>query len=263
MKETILDQIVATKKREIEILKDHKSYQDFEKSIYFEKKCLSVKANLLEKEFGIIAEFKRKSPSAGKIVVENSIAYYLENYQRFGAAAISILTDNNYFGGSCEDIFLNREQVKIPILRKEFIVDEIQIVESKAIGADAILLISEILTKEQIKSFTTLANSLGLEVILELNKSSMFEKIYEEVDVLGINNRDLAEQKTDIQTSFDLFSFLPASSIKISESGIRSDEEINALKNIGFHGVLIGESILKKNDFSSFFSNNKISSHVA
>jgi indole-3-glycerol phosphate synthase len=251
---TILDQIVATKIKEINVLKQQKTFRDFEKSIYFETKPRSLKGNLNDKKFGIIAEFKRKSPSAGRIVGEHPISYYLDIYQEHGAAAISILTDKNYFDGSCDDIFNNRDEVNIPILRKEFILDEIQIIESKAIGADAILLIAEILSKEQIISFTTLANSLGLEVLLELNKSTMLEKVYHEVDVIGVNNRDLSIQKTDLNTSFNLHDYLPKNVCKISESGISKKEEIVALKNIGFQGALIGESILKNRQIEEVFN---------
>jgi indole-3-glycerol phosphate synthase len=260
---SILNQIVVHKLKEVKILKEQKTFQDFEKSIYFNDKCLSLKEKLIEKDFGIIAEFKRKSPSAGKIVTNKSIDFYIEAYQQNGAAAISILTDKIYFEGCCDDIYLNRKNIQIPILRKEFIVDEIQIIESKAIGADAILLIAEILTKKQIILFTTLANSLGLEVVLELNKSSMLEKIYSEVDVIGVNNRDLSIQKTDLNTSFNINSYLPSNICKISESGITNKNEIIALKNSGFHGALIGESILKNKEIKQAFNEFNISENVS
>jgi indole-3-glycerol phosphate synthase len=245
---TILNQIIANKRIEVEELKKTKTYKDFENSNYFNYNCKSLKEKLSSTKFGIIAEFKRKSPSAGIIEDKKDANYYSELYQNLGASAISILTDQTYFGGSIDDVLKVRESTKIPILRKEFIIDEIQIIESKAIGADVILLIAEILTKKEIISFTILAKSLGLEVILELNHPSLIEKIYEEVDVVGINNRNLANQTTSIQTSFDLFQFLPSNKIKISESGIKTREEIIALQELGFNAALIGESILKNTD---------------
>jgi indole-3-glycerol phosphate synthase len=241
---SILDKIIATKRDEIKDLKQNKSFKDFEKSIYFQTPCHSLKTSLRNSNFGIISEFKRKSPSAG-FITDRNVLDQVSYYQNNGVSAISILTDSNYFGGTIEDILLVKQEVFVPILRKDFILDEIQIIESKAIGADVILLIAEILSKEEIISFTTLAQSLGMEVILELNHAFLFDKIYEEVDVIGVNNRDLAQQITKIQTSFDLYNFLPSNSIKISESGIKTVDELIRLKEIGYKGALIGESILK------------------
>jgi indole-3-glycerol phosphate synthase len=263
LKTNILDRIVATKRAEIKILKEQNTFKDFEKSIYFDSKCHSLKGALIEPNFGIIAEFKRKSPSAGKIIENNEIDFYIQEYQKQGAIGMSILTDNSFFEGNNADIFNFREQIKIPVLRKEFILDEIQIIESKAIGADVILLIAEILTKEQIISFTTLANSLGLEVLLELNKSSMLEKIYDEVDIIGVNNRDLSLQKTDLNTSFNLNQYLPQNICKISESGISKREELINLKKCGFSGALIGESILKNKQVEQIFREFNSLNYVA
>lgn len=240
----ILDQIIITKKKEVELLKKKFSYKDFENSPMFSSKTLSLKSKLASDKFGIIAEIKRKSPSAGMINEHVDIVEQGKIYEKNGAVAISCLTDYFYFGGSNDDLRLLKTATSIPILRKEFIIDEIQLFESKAIGADVILLIAEILTKEQALHLTIMAQSLGMEVIMECHSYNELKKVNDLVDVIGVNNRDLQAQKTTIQTSFDLYNFIPEGKLCISESGIRSKADLLQLSEKGYYGALIGEHIL-------------------
>ena len=241
----ILEQIVIQKRKEIQVLKGLKTINDFEKEIYFNRKNISLSQSLRQTEFGIIAEFKRKSPSAGEIDSNKSILDQTLLYQKSGVSAVSILTDETFFGGSVNDILQIRNSLSIPILRKEFIVDEIQIFEAKAVGADAILLIAEVLTKKELLHFTILAKSLGLEVLAEFHSFKELEKLNDEVDVIGVNNRNLDTQTTNIENSYKLAEFLPQNKLLISESGIKTTEEIQKLISFGYKGALIGESILK------------------
>ncbi|MES2588574.1 MAG: indole-3-glycerol phosphate synthase TrpC [Bacteroidota bacterium] len=241
----ILEQIVSKKRHEIELLKSLKTIRSFEKEASFNRNCISLSENLLQTNFGIIAEFKRKSPSAGEINSAINISEQSLLYQKSGASAVSILTDNAFFGGSIEDIHQARKTLTIPILRKEFIIDELQIFEAKASGADAILLIAEILTKKELLHFTILAKSLGLEVLAEFHSFKELEKLNKEVDVIGINNRNLDTQTTSVENSYKLAEFLPKNKLLISESGIKTSEEIQKLISLGYKGALIGESILK------------------
>jgi indole-3-glycerol phosphate synthase len=242
---TILDEIVLLKHKEVALLKQGKTYADFEKMPHFTRTCFSLKQNISARSFGIIAEIKRKSPSAGEINAQLDPAKQALLYESNRVAGISVLTDQYYFGGSINDLTVVRSVCNLPLLRKEFIIDEIQILEAKAHGADAILLIAEILSEYEIKAFTTLAQSLGLEVLLELHEAEMIHRLYSEVDIIGVNNRNLKLQKTDLQTSVDLFPYLPPNCLKITESGIRTKDELTFVKSLGYQGALIGESILK------------------
>ncbi|MDG1429127.1 MAG: indole-3-glycerol phosphate synthase TrpC [Crocinitomicaceae bacterium] len=248
----ILNTIIETKRKEVESLKSKFTYQDLEVSKHFSAPCRSLKNGLENSRFSIIAEMKRKSPSAGVIHKTLDIKKQAIEYTSAGASAISCLTDFTYFGGSNDDIAAIKSVSDLPILRKEFILDEFQIFESKAIGADAILLIAEVLTKQEALHLTIIAQSLGMEVVMEFHEHSELHKINEFVDVIGINNRDLKAQKTDIQNSFELIKYLPNDRIVISESGIKTSEELLTLKENGFNGALIGESILQQKDPREF-----------
>lgn len=257
---TILDAIVDNKRKEVERLKRDFSYQYFEKQPHFSRECISLKSRLTNPNFGIIAEIKRKSPSAGDINTNIDVVKQGQVYSENGVAGISCLTDKKYFGGSIDDIIELRKAVEVPILRKEFIIDEIQLFESKAAGADALLLIAEVLAPEEALHLTIMAQSLGLEVIMECHDKKNLDKINELVDVIGVNNRNLHLQITDIQTSLDLFHFIPADRICISESGIKNFNHINELEKTGYNGALIGESILKNNSPSNFLSSLTLNS---
>jgi indole-3-glycerol phosphate synthase len=251
----ILDQILTTKRREVEILKQNYSSSDFEKADLFKRKAISLSHSLASVPFGIIGEIKRKSPSAGTIDESLSIEQKAKSYTDAKVQGISCLTDFDYFGGSIDDLKELRNYVNIPILRKEFIVDELQILEAKASGADAILLIAEALTKTQIDAFILLAHNIGLEVLLELHEEGQLEKTFGHADIIGVNNRDLKLQITDIQTSIDLFDRLPKDKLKITESGITKKAELEVLSKIGFRGALIGQSILTNKSPEVFIQN--------
>lgn len=244
---TILDTIIDHKRLEVDALKRKFKYTDFEESPLFSAPVVSLKSSILSRNFGIIAEIKRKSPSAGAINETIDVVQQGKLYEKSGAAAISCLTDNTFFGGSINDLKMLKEEVSIPVLRKEFIIDEIQLFEAKAAGADAILLIAEALEAEHALHLTIIAQSLGLEVLMECHDKKNLAKINDQVDIIGVNNRDLHLQKTAIESSFDLYPYLPENIVKISESGIKSRDEILKLSALGYQGALIGESILKQN----------------
>lgn len=244
MAQDILEEITDNTRRELAILKEQVSLSDLEKRDLFKKDCRSLKDFLDQKDFGIIAEIKRKSPSAGAINLRINPIELAKTFQNGGASAISCLTDMKYFGGSVEDLEIVQNSVSIPVLRKEFIVDEFQIIEAKAYGADAILLIAEALTKQEAKSFSELAKSLGLSVLMEIHEEIELSKVPYSIDVLGVNNRNLKLQKTDIQTSVRLYELLPKEFTLITESGIKTKADIELLRNVGYQGALIGESIV-------------------
>jgi indole-3-glycerol phosphate synthase len=256
----ILEIIVESKRLEVLNLKENFDLNFFEKSDNYKRKCYSLKEFLLDKtKNSIISEFKRKSPSKGVINDKSSVEEVVKAYQNADVSAVSILTDKDYFGGSEKDLMRARTILNLPILRKDFIIDQFQIHQSKYLGADVILLIAAILTKEQIEDFTNLAHKLSLSVILELHDQSEIEKIYSKVDVIGVNNRNLGTFKVDIQNSVEMMKLLPKDALLISESGISEVNSIKMLQNIGFKGFLIGENFMKTDDPAkavSEFSNN-------
>lgn len=245
---TILDEIVAKKKIEVAERKEQLPVAMLEKLPLFSSPAYSLKRFLIDDEkSGIIAEFKRKSPSKGFINEKASITQITETYANNGASALSVLTDNYFFGGSTDDLISARINA-IPILRKDFIIDEYQVIESKAIGADAVLLIAAVLTPAQVKELTMSAHSLGLEVILEVHNENETDHLYEKVDVIGVNNRDLDTFEVSLETSERLAHLLPKEKILVSESGIRSVDDILHLKNFGYDGFLIGEEFMRQSD---------------
>lgn len=245
----ILDKIVEYKKVEVDKTRSLKPMRELEKSSYFERTPLSLSKHLEEStKAGIISEYKRKSPSKPSINLTAKAEEVIKAYAQNGATAISCLTDEYFFGGHTDFLVEGREAVNIPILRKDFTVNEYQIVEAKSIGADAILLIAEILTKEEIKDFTITAKNLGLSVLLELHHENELDKINLDVDVIGINNRDLRTFKVDFNHSKYMYSQLPSEITKISESGISDYQIVKELREVGFKGFLIGENFMKTED---------------
>lgn len=231
---------------EVEDRKSLYPKQLLERSIFFSSPTVSLSKYLLrEDKNGIIAEIKKQSPSLGLINKYANIEKISIGYMQAGASALSVLTDKTFFGGSSEDLITARKFNFCPILRKEFIVDEYQILESKSIGADAILLIAAVLSKEQIVQYTNVAQSLGLEVLLELHGPDEIDKLYEKVNVVGVNNRNLKTMLIDINQSINMIELLPKNMIKISESGIDSVATIIKLKSFGYHGFLIGSQFMK------------------
>ena len=243
---TILDQIIANKKREVALKKVVVSTQQLENSDLFNSKTNSLSKSIINSPFGIIAEHKRRSPSKGTINHDLSVEEVVKGYENAGASGISVLTDMKYFGGSLEDLVLARASVKTPLLRKEFIIDEYQLLEAKANGADAILLIAAVLSRTEIKKLSEFAQSIALEVLLEVHNQEELEKaIMPSLDIIGVNNRNLKTFEVSLQTSTDLVTQIPNDFVKISESGLSTTEDVKLLKSHGFQGFLIGENFMK------------------
>jgi indole-3-glycerol phosphate synthase len=258
----ILEKIVSYKKEEIKLRKEESPVSLLEKQPEFHREIFSIKKFIKNSDkTGIIAEFKRKSPSRGIINDSATIEDVTAAYTRYGASAISILTDTRSFGGSTNDLRLARFN-NIPILRKDFILDPYQLVESRAMGADVILLIAACLKPGETRSLALMAHQLGLEVLLEIHEEEELEHLCDEVDVVGINNRDLKTFSVDIDRSILLAERLPLKKIRIAESGIRDVETILHMKANGFDGFLIGEQFMREYDpaiaFASFVDQLKI-----
>ncbi|WP_309613278.1 indole-3-glycerol phosphate synthase TrpC [Flavobacterium sp.] len=242
----ILDQIIARKKKEVALKKSMVSVAQLENSDLFNSKTNSLNKSIVNSPFGIIAEHKRRSPSKATINNSFSVEEVVKGYENAGASGISVLTDMQYFGGSLEDLLLARASVGIPLLRKEFIVDEYQLLEAKAFGADAILLIAAVLSKQEIKQLSEFAQSLALEVLLEVhNQEELGKSIMPSLDLIGVNNRNLKTFEVSLQNSIDLVNLIPSDFVKVSESGITSAEDIKLLRSHGFNGFLIGENFMK------------------
>jgi len=248
--DNILDKIIATKKKEVEALKDLTPINELERKLVNEHQVPRSLANQLKLSPGIIAEFKRASPSKGVINDDVSIDYIISGYDVNGAAAISVLTDYEYFQAKPTDFSKARSLTEKPILRKEFIIDSYQLYQSKVMGADVVLLIAAVLTKTQILEFTTIAQSLGLEVLIELHDECELDKLCGSEHMIGINNRNLKTFSVDINQSIKLKNKLGTNSSTplISESGLSSIEEIKILLEEGFNGFLIGEQFMRQLD---------------
>jgi len=247
---SILDKIVIRKKEEVALAKQNMSIQQLEAFPNFDRKPLIFKDFILaENRTGIISEFKRQSPSKGLINGTAAVETVTKAYNEAGASALSVLTDTDFFGGKAEDLIAARAVNQIPILRKDFMIDEYQILEAKAWGADLILLIASILTPQQIVQFGKFAQSLGLSVLLEVHDLKELERsICPNLDAIGVNNRNLGNFTVNIQTSFDLVDKIPNEFLKISESAIDNPEVIKELKKVGYNGFLIGENFMKTQD---------------
>jgi indole-3-glycerol phosphate synthase len=243
----ILDKIVVQKKIEIEIAKQRYPIKDLQRSELYKRSCISLSDSLKDGlSLGIIAEYKRESPSKGLINIHQNTAKDVAiEYQNSGASAMSVLTDRVFFGAEEEDILLARANCKLPILRKEFIIDAYQVYESKAMGADIILLIGAILSKRKSKELSTIAHDLGMEILYEIHDEKEIELIPDDVEMVGINNRDLKYFKVDFERSMRMFDQLPKDQLKIAESGISDFNTVIDLKRKGFNGFLIGETFMK------------------
>jgi indole-3-glycerol phosphate synthase len=246
----ILEKIIAHKKQEVAQLKKEVMIEKLVKSPSFQRTPISLKKSLTQKDStGIIAEFKRQSPSKGIINDKASVVEVTQGYLEAKVVAQSILTDTEFFGGTILDIMQARAvNDTTPILRKDFIIDGFQIVEAKSIGADAILLIAACLTKEELKNYGRLADDLGLEVLYEVHNKHELDKIELDNKIIGINNRNLKTFDVDLEHSIELASLIPESCIKVSESGISNPRIITGLKEYGFKGFLIGENFMKSDD---------------
>src|ERR1700760_1587212 len=246
----ILDKIVINKKKEVEADKQQMSAAQLEASPFFDKPTYSFREFLLAPErTGIIAEFKRRSPSKGIINDKVTVTDVTTAYAEAGASALSVLTDKDFFMGTQADLFKARQANHIPILRKDFMIDEYQVIGAKAWGADIILLIAAILTPAEIQKLASQAKSLGLNVLLEVHNLEELERsINPNLDAIGVNNRNLADFTVSVQTSYDLAPHIPSDFLKISESAISNPQTIKELKLAGFNGFLIGENFMKQED---------------
>jgi len=243
----ILEKIVSHKYKEVAERKELFPIKLLEQSIYFEAKPVSMKKYLLrEDKSGIIAEIKRKSPSKGIINPSVSIERISIGYMQAGASALSILTDKTFFGGSNEDLMEARKYNYCPILRKDFIIDEYQIIEAKSIGADTILLIAACLDQKKLSGLAKFARKLNMEVLIEVhNQEEVTDAVLKSADILGVNNRNLENFKVNIEQSIKMSNFLPDEIVRVSESGIKDPENIFILKQYGYKGFLIGENFMK------------------
>jgi indole-3-glycerol phosphate synthase len=249
---TILDKITQRKKEEIAFSKTKVSIDKLKNSAFFERENFSLKESIKNKR-GIIAEFKRQSPSKGIINDKISPLEVVSAYEKSGASGISILTDKDFFGGSFEDILNVRNHINIPILRKDFMIDEYQFYEAKSIGADVVLLIAACLSPNQVQEFAELSHELGLEVLLEIHTEEELKHFNSKIDLVGINNRNLKDFKVDLQHSVNLKNLLPKNVLSVAESGIYSIEDFNYLKEKGFDGFLMGEYFMKNENPAKAF----------
>jgi indole-3-glycerol phosphate synthase len=245
----ILDQIIAHKRIEVAERKSLYPVKLLEQSIFFQSPAISLRKYIQRPDkTGVIAEFKRRSPSKGVINATASLERTTIGYMQAGASALSVLTDKQFFGGSNEDLVVVRKYNFCPILRKDFTIDEYQIIEAKSIGADAILLIASVLDPKEIKAFVSQAHSLGLEVLLEVhNEKELTENAEAGADLIGVNNRNLKTFELSIEISKRLSSLIPQGVVKVSESGISSSATILELRTFGYEGFLMGENFMKHN----------------
>lgn len=246
----ILDTIIARKQVEVAEAKALVSVAKLEAMPLFAQPTLSLQQFLLdESKTSIIAEYKRKSPSKGIINDRSLVTDVTKGYSDLGASAISVLTDADFFGGSLSHLQAASQVVSVPLLRKEFVIDEYQILEAKAYGASVILLIAACLSPQRVQQLAGFANRLGLEVLLEIHNHDELAHICDEISCVGVNNRNLKTFEVDIQTSLQLVTAILAhQKIPIAESGISNTDTIVTLRNAGFKGFLIGENFMKQAD---------------
>ncbi len=245
----VLEEIIAFKRQDVSRKKHLFPQTDLLKAAHFSRTVHSLKRALLTKGSGIIAEFKRQSPSQGAINTVADVALVAKGYYQAGAVAVSVLTDAPFFGGSLDDLMAARNVLPCPILRKDFIVDEYQVLESKYAGADAILLIASALTPDQIISLAGCARQIGLEVVLEVHNAEELRANKDApVDIIGVNNRNLKTFQVSTETSIRLADLIPESVVRISESGLENAVEVIGLKRLGYNGFLMGRHFMEQPD---------------
>ena len=240
----ILDQIIAQKKLEVANRKIEMPITQLEKEYFFNKETLSLKSFIADpSRTGIIAEFKRKSPSKGIINDHSTVEEVTMAYAEHGASGLSVLTDEQFFGGTISDL-VKATVNEVPILRKDFMIDEYQLIEAKAFGAEVILLIAACLSKQAVQTMAKVAKGLGLEVLLEIHNKEELNHICDEVDLVGVNNRNLKNFEVSIANSLELIDQIPTTMPTIAESGINNVDTIVTLQRAGFKGFLIGEKFM-------------------
>jgi len=245
----ILDKIVIDKRKEVDLRKSLIPVSQLEDSVLFERRTVSLSQKLKDSSTGIIAEHKRRSPSKSVINHNLNVQDVAKGYENAGVCGMSVLTDGKYFGGSLDDLLTARASCNLALLRKEFIIDEYQILEAKAFGADVILLIAAILSRDEIKQLSELAKQLNLDVLLEVhNEDELHKSMMPSLDMLGVNNRNLKTFEVNLETSKSLSKLIPKDFVKVSESGISDTEAIKELKKYEYQGFLIGENFMKTNN---------------
>lgn len=244
----ILDKIIDCKRDEVRISKELVPVSILESSDFFKVEMPSFYNALAKPGPSIIGEFKRKSPSKGIINDSSDIVQVVKGYKDAGISAISVLTDYEFFGGQKNDLEIVAEFIQTPLLRKDFIIDEYQVIESKSIGASAILLIASVLTKIEIKHLASMAHNLGLDILFEIHDKEDLEKIVPAINIVGINNRNLNNFEISMDNSLKLVECLPQNCIKVAESGLRSHNDVNQLFKTGFDAFLIGENFMRSDD---------------
>lgn len=247
MQNHILDKIIAHKQKEVAWLKAHRPALKLEHSAFFERQTIALSRRLHQAESsGVIAEFKRKSPSKGIINDQVQVGDIAEGYEKAGAAGMSVLTDQDFFGGHPRDLMLARKHCDLPLLRKDFMIDEYQIIEAKALGADVILLIAAAISSQKTRELAQFANSFDMEVLLEVHNAEELESHFcEYVQLLGVNNRNLQTFEVSLEVSRQLAEQIPPDVVKVSESGIRSAEDIWQLRQYAYQGFLMGEHFMQ------------------
>ena len=242
----ILDTIMATKAVEVAQAKERVPLRELERAVAaLDAPCRSLRASLLSHKGGVISEFKRRSPSKDWIKRDADVSQIIPAYEAAGAAALSILTDATYFGGSLADVEQARPLTSLPILRKEFVLDEYQLFQARAAGADACLLIVAAIGPRSCVELAREAHNIGLEVILEIHAAEEIATYSDYVDVIGVNNRNLKVFRTDTAQSELLFPLLPPEALPISESGLLQPETARHLQDVGYKGFLVGEAFMK------------------
>lgn len=251
----ILDEIVEKKKSYLHKRKKEVELMQIKESSLYGRQTFSLESELRIKNASIISEFKRRSPSKAEINTSAKVDEIVKAYHKGGASAISVLTDTQHFGGSNEDLIEARNHVELPLLRKDFIVDEYQIHEAKAIGADLILLIAYCLSKSQAQEYTEIAQSLGLQILFEIHGVDELSKMPNDINILGVNNRNLTTFKVDYKYAIEVYKDLPVEKVKISESGILTEQSYLESVSAGYKACLIGEFLMKENNPEKTISN--------
>lgn len=252
-----LDRIVATKRQEVERLAQSMVLAETERAIAAMPACrgfeAALKAGARKRPVGLIAEVKKASPSKGLIRPDFEPTALAQAYEEAGADCISVLTDKEYFQGDNEYLKRVREAVSLPLLRKDFIIDAKQIYEARLIGADAVLLIAAILTKEQLSAYHDLARSLGMDALVEVHNREELETVLDigKATLIGVNNRNLHTFETDLNVTKELISLLPAGVTAVSESAIGTPEDIAFVRKAGAQAVLIGEHFMRQSDIGN------------
>lgn len=241
----ILDVIIAFKKKELEAKKRIYPILKLEGSEFFKKQMPSFYEALAKPGPSIIGEFKRKSPSKGIINIISEVEDVAKGYEKAEIAAMSILTDMEFFGGEEQDLQNVAGFTKLPLLRKDFIVDEYQVIESKSIGASAILLIASVLSKQEVSIFSNLALNLGMEVLFEIHDEKDLKKLNHKIRIVGVNNRNLNTLEVNMDNSAELFVHLPQDCLKVAESGFHAQKDVKKLFDSGYDAFLIGENFMR------------------